>query len=134
MAISVPVPKDLSGIKTKVALNLTKRQIICFSGAALVGVPLYFLTKGVLGTQGAALIMVGAMLPFFFLAMYEKDGFPAEKILYFMLRQKFLTPGIRPYRSENLYKQLAEREKLKKEVRYLEEKAAGQQSQAESGA
>ena len=69
MAISVPVPKDLSGIKTKVALNLTRRQIICFSGAALVGIPLYFLTKGVLGTQGAALIMVGAMLPFFFLAI-----------------------------------------------------------------
>ena len=134
MAISVPVPKDLSGIKTKVALNLTRRQIICFSGAALVGIPLYFLTKGVLGTQGAALIMVGAMLPFFFLAMYEKDGFPAEKILYFMLRQKVLTPGIRPYKSENLYKKLEEREKLKKEVRYLEEKAAGQQSRAEGGA
>lgn len=125
MAISVPVPKDLSGIKTKVALNLTKRQIICFSGAAITGVPLYFLTKGVLGTQAAALIMVGVMLPFFFLAMYERDGFPAEKILYFMIRQKMLTPGIRPYKSENLYEQLEEREKIKKEVRYLEEKAKG---------
>ena len=125
MAISVPVPKDLSGIKTKVALNLTKRQIICFSGAAITGVPLYFLTKGVLGTQAAALIMVGVMLPFFFLAMYERDGFPAEKLLYFMIRQKMLTPGIRPYKSENLYEQLEEREKIKKEVRYLEEKAKG---------
>ena len=125
MAISVPVPKDLSGIKTKVALNLTKRQIICFSGAAITGVPLYFLTKGVLGTQAAALIMVGVMLPFFFLAMYERDGFPAEKLLYFMMRQKMLTPGIRPYKSENLYEQLEEREKIKKEVRYLEEKAKG---------
>ena len=125
MAISVPVPKDLSGIKTKVALNLTKRQIICFSGAAITGVPLYFLTKGVLGTQAAALIMVGVMLPFFFLAMYERDGFPAEKILYFMIRQKMLTPGIRPYKSENLYEQLEEREKIKKEVRYIEEKAKG---------
>ena len=125
MAISVPVPKDLSGIKTKVALNLTKRQIICFSGAAITGVPLYFLAKDVIGTQGAAFIMVGVMLPFFFLAMYTKDGFPAEKILYFMIRQKFLTPGIRPYRSENLYKQLEEREKIRKEVRYLEEKAKG---------
>lgn len=125
MAISVPVPKDLSGIKTKVALNLTKRQIICFSGAAITGVPLYFLTKGVLGMQAAALIMVGVMLPFFFLAMYERDGFPAEKILYFMIRQKMLTPGIRPYKSENLYEQLEEREKIKKEVRYLEEKAKG---------
>ena len=125
MAISVPVPKDLSGIKTKVALNLTKRQIICFSGAAITGVPLYFLTKGVLGTQAAALIMVGVMLPFFFLAMYERDGFPAEKLLYFMIRQKMLTPGIRPEKSENLYEQLEEREKIKKEVRYLEEKAKG---------
>ena len=134
MAISVAVPKDLSGIKTKVAMNLTKRQLICFGGAAAVGIPFYLVTKGVLGTQASALIMVALMLPFFFLAMYEKDGFPAEKILYFMLRQKLLTPGIRPYKSENLYKKLEEREKLKKEVRYLEEKAAGQQSQAKSGA
>lgn len=69
--------------------------------------------------------MVAVMLPFFFLAMYEKDGFPAEKILYFMIRQKILTPGIRPYKSENIYRQLEEREKIEKEVRYLEEKAAG---------
>ena len=67
--------------------------------------------------------MVGVMLPFFFLAMYEKDGFPAEKILYFMIRQKILTPGIRPYRTENLYVKLEEIEKMKKEVRYLEAKA-----------
>ena len=134
MAISVAVPKNLSGIKTKVAMNLTKRQLICFGGAAAVGIPFYLVTKGVLGTQASALIMVALMLPFFFLAMYEKDGFPAEKILYFMLRQKILTPGIRPYKSENLYKQLEEREKLKKEVRYLEEKAAGQQGRAEGGA
>ena len=134
MAISVAVPKDLSGIKTKVAMNLTKRQLICFGSAAAVGVPFYFVAKGVIGTQATALIMVALMLPFFFLAMYEKDGVPAEKIVYFMLRQKILTPGIRPYKSENLYKKLEEREKLKKEVRYLEEKAAGQQCQAESGA
>ena len=141
MAISVAVPKDLSGIKTKVAMNLTKRQLICFGGAAAVGIPFYLVTKGVLGTQASALIMVALMLPFFFLAMYEKDGFPAEKILYFMVRQKILTPGIRPYKSENLYKQLEEREKIKKEVRYLEEKAAGiaagragKSSHAQSGA
>lgn len=122
MAISVPVPKDLSGIKTKVALNLTKRQIICFTMAAAAGIPLYFLTRGAIGMQAAMLLMVGAMLPFFFLAMYTRDGFPAEKILYFMIRQKFLTPGIRPYRSENLYRKLEEREKIQKEVQRLEEK------------
>ena len=125
MAISVAVPKNLSGIKTKVAMNLTKRQLGCFGSAGAVGIPFYIFTKGVIGTQASALIMVALMLPFFFLAMYEKDGFPAEKILYFMLRQKILTPGIRPYKSENLYRQLEEKERMKKEVRYLEEKAAG---------
>lgn len=125
MAISVAVPKNLSGIKTKVVMNLTKRQLVCFGSAGAVGIPFYIFTKGVIGTQASALIMVALMLPFFFLAMYEKDGFPAEKILYFMLRQKILTPGIRPYKSENLYRQLEEKERMKKEVRYLEEKAAG---------
>ena len=125
MAISVAVPKNLSGIKTKVAMNLTKRQLVCFGSAGAVGIPFYIFTKGFIGTQASALIMVALMLPFFFLAMYEKDGFPAEKILYFMLRQKILTPGIRPYKSENLYRQLEEKERMKKEVRYLEEKAAG---------
>ncbi|MFZ2798582.1 MAG: PrgI family protein, partial [Syntrophorhabdus sp.] len=37
----VNVPKDLNRVKTKVALNLTRRQLICFSAAGLVGVPLY---------------------------------------------------------------------------------------------
>ena len=36
MAISVAVPKNLSGIKTKVAMNLTKRQLICFGAAGAV--------------------------------------------------------------------------------------------------
>ena len=106
-------------------MNLTKRQLVCFGSAGAVGIPFYIFTKGVIGTQASALIMVALMLPFFFLAMYEKYGFPAEKILYFMLRQKILTPGIRPYKSENLYRQLEEKERMKKEVRYLEEKAAG---------
>ena len=41
----VNVPNDLSKIKTKVAFNLTKRQLVCFGGAALVGVPSYLLAR-----------------------------------------------------------------------------------------
>ena len=36
----VTVPKDLTKVKTKVALNLTKRQLVCFSMAAAVGLSL----------------------------------------------------------------------------------------------
>ena len=68
--------------------------------------------------------MVGAMLHYSFWQCMKKTV-PAEKILYFMLRQKVLTPGIRPYKSENLYKQLEEREKIRREVCFLEQKAKG---------
>ena len=125
MAAYIPVPRDLTRVKTKVFFNLTKRQLLCFGAAALIGVPIFFLVKATGNVSLAALSMMIVMLPLFFLAMYEKDGFPAEKILYFMIRQKILTPGIRPYKSENIYRQLEEREKIEKEVRYLEEKAAG---------
>ena len=33
----VPIPKDLKRVKTKVAFNLTKRQLIGFSIAGLLG-------------------------------------------------------------------------------------------------
>lgn len=119
----VPVPKDFSKIKTKLALNLTKRQIICFSLAGICGVPVYLLTKAGLGTDVAATLMIIVMLPFFFFAMYEKDGFPVEKILLHIIRQKFLRPGIRVYRSQNLYDRIIEYDKLEKEGAWLEKKA-----------
>ena len=53
----VPVPKDLNRVKTKVMFNLTKRQLICFSIAAAVGVPIFFLTKAHLGLSTAAMLM-----------------------------------------------------------------------------
>ena len=98
----VNVPKDLTKVKTKVALGLTKRQLICFSVAAVIGIPMYFLTRGAVGGTVAVLLMIGTMLPMFFFAMYEKDGMPAEKILKQMLRHR-LWPGARPYKTENLY-------------------------------
>lgn len=106
----VPVPKDLSKIKTKLAFNLTKRQLICFSAAASVGLPIYLLTRGALGNSAAMLLMIGLMLPFFFFAMYEKDGLPLEKVLKTIIRTCFLYPRVRPYKTENFYALLSEKE------------------------
>lgn len=36
----VPIPKDLKKVKTKVAFNLTKRQLIGFTIAGLIGIPI----------------------------------------------------------------------------------------------
>ena len=99
----VNVPKDLSKVKTKLALGLTKRQLICFGAAAAIGVPVYIFTRGTLGNSGAVLLMIGVMLPLFFLAMYEKDGLPAEVMLRNIIRSKILWPAVRPFKTENFY-------------------------------
>ena len=101
----VSVPKDLSKVKTKVAFNLTRRQLVCFSIAGVIGIPVYFLTREPIGTSVAVLVMITLMLPLFFIAMYEKDGQPAEIVLRNILRVK-LWSGKRPYKTENLYQYL----------------------------
>ena len=59
----VPVPKDLSKVKTKVAFNLTKRQIVCFAAALLFGLPLFFLLKDSTGTSLASMAMIAVCCP-----------------------------------------------------------------------
>ncbi len=112
----VPVPKDLNKVKTKVLLNLTKRQLVCFGGGALLGVPLFFLLKGPLGVSPAALCMVIVMLPFFLLAMYERNGQPLEVVFRNIIRVSFLRPKQRPYQTNNFYAVLARQDHLDREV------------------
>lgn len=99
----VNVPNDLNKIKTKMVMNLTRRQLLCFGGAAIVGIPTYLFTRHAVGNSAAMLVMIALMLPFFFIAMYERDGLPAEKVARNMIRALFIRPGPRPYKTENFY-------------------------------
>ncbi len=112
----VPVPKDLTKVKTKVMFNLTKRQLICFGGGALIGAPLFFLLLRPLGSSTAAMCMMLVMLPFFLLGVYEKNGQPMEKVVGSIVRTIFLRPRQRPYRTNNFYEVLERQDKLDKEV------------------
>lgn len=99
----VNVPNDLSKIKTKIAFNLTKRQLVCFDIGAAVGIPAYLLTRSAIGNTGALFVMLGIMLPAFMTAMYERDGQPFEKVLRNILNTRFLRSGVRPYKTQNIY-------------------------------
>ena len=112
----VPVPKDLSKVKTKVAFNLTKRQIICFAAALLIGLPLFFLLKDSAGTSLAAMVMIVVMLPCFLFAMYEKHGQPLEVVVRNIIHTRFTRTKERPYQTENHYALLERQRKLEKEV------------------
>ena len=99
----VSVPNDLSKIKTKVAFNLTRRQLLCFGAAAVIGIPAYLFARSAIGNTGAMFLMIALMLPCFLIAMYERDGLPFEKVVRNIVRSKFLWPGTRPYQTQNIY-------------------------------
>ena len=115
----ISVPRDLTKVKSKVMFNLTKRQLICFGVAALVGVPSFFLLKEVTKVNTAVMGMMVIMMPFFFLAMYEKNGQPLEVILEHMIQVMFLRPKIRTYRTDNYYSALERERQAEKEVREI---------------
>jgi len=119
----VPVPKDLTKVKNKVAFNLTKRQLVCFGGGALFGVPAYILTRNSIGNEAAALLMIGLMLPLFLFGIYEKDGQPLEKALGHFIRAQFLSLKVRPYQTENMYAALERKNHHEKEVHAITKKA-----------
>lgn len=112
----VNVPNDLSKVKTKVAFNLTKRQLICFGSGVAVALPLFFLCKNSMNTSVASIVMIIVLLPFMLLAMYEKNGQHLEKILRNIIQVSFLRPKQRPYMTNNFYSLLERQENLDKEV------------------
>ena len=112
----VPVPKDLTKVKTKVMFNLTRRQLVCFTAGALVGVPLFLWLREPAGNSMAAMCMMLVMMPFFLLAMYEKHGQPLEVVIKNIIQTKLTRPKVRPYQTENLYALLEKQRALEKEV------------------
>ena len=121
---------SVTGILTETA-NLTKRQLLCFGAAALIGVPIFFLVKATGNVSLAALSMMIVMLPLFFLAMYEKDSQPLEVVVEHFIQTKFVRPKVRPYQTDNYYDALMRQYKLEKEVERIvfQKEATGKKHQ-----
>lgn len=115
----VPVPKDLTKVKSKFLFNLTKRQVVCFGLGALAGVPLFFLTKDSLGPSMAVLVMIAAMLPFFMFAMYERNGQPLEVLMQHFIQARFVRPRKRIYETTNFYVTIEQNIRNQREVKKI---------------
>jgi len=121
----VPVPKDLTKVKTKLVFNLTKRQLVCFGLGGVIGVPVYLFSRASIGNETAAVLMIGLMLPFFAFGIYEKDGQPLEKVLMNFVGAVFLRPQVRPYRTDNGYAALVRQAEINKEAERIEKEREG---------
>lgn len=134
MASYISIPRDLTRVKTKVLFNLTKRQLICFGLGAIAGLPVFFALRYVQTDIGNAVLgMMAVMMPFFLLAMYEKNGRPLEEVLGQIIRCKFIRPKVRPYRTKNYYSLLEKQAQLEEEVRKIVERSNGFVSKEKEG-
>ena len=129
----VPVPKDLTRVKSKFLFNLTKRQIVCFGLGARVGVPLFFLTKEAIGVSMAAALMIIVMLPFFMFAMFERHGQPLEVLLKHYIDARFIRHRKRVYQTENFYATVEQNIRNKREVRKILHGKEKRKNQADTG-
>ena len=100
------------------ALRAMAGNLLLIALAALVAVPIYFLTRRSLGTDIALMLLIVTALPFFFLALYEKNGQPPEKLLRNYLRVRVFTRRERPYQTQNRFAAL-ERQTYLQEVTQL---------------
>ena len=58
-------------------------------------------------------------MPFFLLAIYEKNGQPLEKAAANIIRVIFIRPKKRPYKIDNFYSLLGRQNTLEKEVAHI---------------
>ena len=101
----ISIPRDLGKIRSKFALGMTAGQIGHILIGASLGVPLFFMARGSLGNGPAMLLLFVCVAPFAFLALYEKDGLPARKWIYMILRHK-IYPVRRVYKTQNFYSKI----------------------------
>ena len=88
----VQIPKDLKKVKTKVAFNLTKRQLIGFTIAGLVGIPVYLFMRKFVLNDIAVIFLIVSTRPIFFITLFEKDGLTFEKYFKYIYLHKFYQP------------------------------------------
>lgn len=90
----VSIPKDLSLIKSKLFMGLTKRQLIGFGSGIALGVPIFFLLYSIsvdVAMYGAFLVMV----PFFIGTIYQKNRLYADKWVKLWFTCRFIFPSQR---------------------------------------
>lgn len=113
----VNMTKDFSEVrKTISGLGLTKRQLVAFLLAALVGLPVFLAVKPYIGMTYAIIVMAVAAFPICFFILFKKDGLYMEVHARYWYETHFIRNTDRPYQTNNLYDLMQEEKRIEKEV------------------
>ena len=118
----VNMTKDFSEVRKVIpGIGLTKRQVIGFSIGAVVGLPVFFFLKIVLGCDLMVDVfgLAFAAAPVIILITVQKNGMYMEKHLQYWYETHFIRNTDRPYATNNIYSLMQKEEELKKEVEQI---------------
>lgn len=103
----VSIPKELKTIKSKLFFGLTKRQLIGFSIALGLGLPVFFLLKK-FSLDVAMYGLFFTALPVIFGTIYTKDGMNGEIWVKLFIEYRYLNPKFRYFKVSKRNRKLAE--------------------------
>lgn len=133
-AAFVSIPKDLEKIKNKLVFGLTKRQLLGLAPAFFLGLPIFFAVNSVLPQEVAMIALLVVSAPPLFLAIYERDGMPAEEWLKNYLKYTFLSTAKRRYKKPVMTKKAVDERIINIKKEQLAEKKIWKEQVEKSGA
>lgn len=96
------IPKDLTKVDRRTALNLTKRQICLIFPGTAAGIGVYFLANKALGAN-ALYLTVAIIMPFLMAALYKnRENEKLEDIVLRYLKFR-LSHKTRTFKQDNVY-------------------------------
>lgn len=111
----VPIPKDLTDVKTKIMFNLTGRQLVNFVIAGAIAIPTFIFSKDYIGNELSVMLVMILTSPFIFFAFFEKDGLSGIQYLKNIIDFKYKKSPIRIYKNTNFYKTLDDIQRFEKQ-------------------
>lgn len=102
----VSIPKELKNIKSKLFFGLTKRQLIGFSIALALSLPVFLLIRPY-SIDIAMYALFFTAVPIIFGTIFTKDGMPAEVWVRLFIEYRYLNPQKRYFRVSKRNRRLA---------------------------
>lgn len=100
--IERPIPKDIRQYDTHYIGPFTMRQAVCVAIAAAIGIPFLYYSKFYMPKNVSQLLGVLLMaVPISF--SFKLYDIPFEKFVVIYIRNYFLAPAVRKYKTENIF-------------------------------
>lgn len=102
--ISIRIPKEIKEYKEKLILGLNLRQLIAAAVGVGIAVPLYLFGRKFIPTEVLSWLVIAIVLPCGAIGFFKHNGMPFEKFAVAMIRQMFLFPTKRVYKTEDFFR------------------------------